>query len=162
MHFSVFTKMKKSCKNGQIFTKFHEILVCKNILFSRKCLQKSRIICAKIFAKTKNSAFGENIVKFWRKQKTQIFVKILRHFRENFRGNKKRGKCSQKSRNIFAKTKTQTFTKIFAKMSVILKILFLKSKKCSLAEPELEPHHLVRARAVMRCDSGSDNGIKHG
>jgi hypothetical protein len=55
MHFSVFAKMRKSCENGQIFAKFHEISFRENISFSRKFSRKSREIFAKICAKTKNS-----------------------------------------------------------------------------------------------------------
>jgi hypothetical protein len=58
MHVSVFAKMRKSCENGQIFAKFHEISF--RFSFSRKFSRKSRNIFAKIFAKTKIADFREN------------------------------------------------------------------------------------------------------
>jgi hypothetical protein len=93
MHFSVFAKIMRK------WADFHEIWFRENISFSRK----SRLIFAKIFAKTKNSDFRENIVKFsqkfLRKRKTPIFAKIFAkmmwNFRENFQGNEKRRKCSK-------------------------------------------------------------------
>jgi hypothetical protein len=78
MHFSVFAKMRKSCKNGPIFAKFHKISIRKNfcenledadfrenlVIFSRKFLQKRKTpIFAKFFVKTKNSDFCKKICK---------------------------------------------------------------------------------------------------
>jgi hypothetical protein len=72
-----------------------------------------------VFAKMRKSCenhakigrFSRNFTKF-------RFAKIFR-FCENFRGNEKRRKCSQKSQNIFtkifAKTKNSDFRKIFEK-----------------------------------------------
>jgi hypothetical protein len=46
MHFSILAKLRKSCKNGVIFAKFHEISFVENlsflkIFFAKIFLQKS-------------------------------------------------------------------------------------------------------------------------
>jgi hypothetical protein len=102
--------------------------------FSRKCENHAKMgRFSQNFTKfcfRKN--FRKNLVSFSRKLKISIVAKIYAKISWNFRKNEKlrfsrkfsrkqkKRKCLQKSRNIFAITKTQIFAKIVAKISFIL------------------------------------------
>jgi hypothetical protein len=110
MHFSVFAKMRKSCENGSIFAKFHEISFRENFSFSRKFSRKSQ----KNFAKIENPDFRENFTRKFSRKSRNFFAKMFAktengYFRESFCEN-----LVIFSRKFSRNLKTAVFAKILS------------------------------------------------
>jgi hypothetical protein len=127
MHFSVFAKMRK-------WADFREISFRENILFSRK----SRIIFAKIFAKTKNSDFREN-------EKLRFSRKVSRKYREIFAKIVEETKKGENVRKKLVKTKTRKCVLFSFK-----KFFLIQKMQCCGAGARAASFGQSRSRNAMR------------